>query len=62
MTGDFLCKLPMYKTAKCVWQNAYVAITGVTYDSDGKPIIHARYESAGPDFMFRVQELTDFCL
>ena len=59
---DTLSKIEMYKTAYCPLHRFYVGIRAVKYDDGGRPLIYARPQSSDREWVFRMGELTDFCL
>lgn len=66
LEAEFIKKLPRYKTAFTPLHNSYVAIKKVRFDEDGNPILDCSVwndeEKIHWDCMFRVNELTNFCL
>lgn len=59
---DFLKKLPLYKTAWSPTYRTYVALLGVTHDRSGEPILIGQLACTTNNYLFRVEELADFCL
>lgn len=59
---DTLSKIELYKTAYCPLHRFYVGIRAVKYDGNGRPLIYARPENCDREMVFRMEELTDYCL
>lgn len=61
---DFEKKLPIYKTAFSPTHDTYVGICGVFKDIMGRYIVEATVAGQPKDrlYIFRVEELTNYCL
>ena len=60
---DFQKKLPLYKTAYSPVWGTYVGIKKVREDENGRPILDCTIAGRPEEIvMFRVDELTNYCL
>jgi|TARA_Y100000310_G_scaffold243112_3_gene247527 hypothetical protein len=55
-------EISLYRTAYSPFDKCFVQIVKVRFDEDGEPIIDAILADGDTEMMFRVFELTKYCL
>lgn len=60
--AEIKSKLKFYKTAWSDTYNSYIEIVKLREDDRGEPIIHGRVPGRDSHVLFRICELSQFCL
>lgn len=58
----FITELPLYKTAYSPTYNQMVGIINLRYDDLGEPLLSCNIPNIHKQVIFRVNELTNYCL